>query len=193
MNACKYEKVKSFLNINLKFSAGFELQTAKHMKKNYLKNLFICGLLVFNTLSSSAWWSVQKSGFGLFGYKEPQENHWTYTNPEGVKVCAAELLCNGGGFNKCAWSKPLNDCEANGLIVIKQNPTILGEFTDNANNMQLYQICSLVDETIQGGTNSGKIIYDPNVLVVYNMNAVNIITIQVYSKTEAEGLGIWPI
>lgn len=163
------------------------------MKKNYLKILFVYGLLLFNNLSSNAWVNVRKTGFGLFGYANPTESHWTYNNSEGIKVCAAELICNGGGFNNCAWTVPLNDCERNGLIVIKQNPPIPPEFTTNEDNKQLFQICTLVDETIQGGSTSGKIIYDPNMLVVYNMNAENVISIQIYSKTEAIGFGLWPI
>lgn len=111
-------------------------------------------------------------------------------NDNGVKVCVAELTCNGGGFNSCKWSSPLTTCELAGKVTISQNPPVHEEFTDNLDNMLIYQVSALVDDNIQSGNTNGTIIYLENHLVKYNQSSDGIISFYIYEKQEAINLGV---
>lgn len=162
------------------------------MKNNIYSLIVLTGLFTLVSLQSKAWVRVQKSGFGLFGYAHPLESRWSFTNDNGVKVCVAELTCNGGGFNSCKWSTPLTQCEL-AKATILQNPPVPQEFTDNLDNMLIYQVSALVDDNIQSGNTSGTIIYIENHLVTYNQSSAGIISFNIYEKQEAINLGIWPL
>ncbi len=161
------------------------------MKKLNIFLVVMTGLMTLTFSNANAWYAVSKSGFGLFGYANVLEKHWNY-HVAGVQVCAAELTCNGGGFNSCKWVTPLRDCEIN-TRVVHQNPPPPFEFQDFPDNSELFQVCEMVDNNIQNGQTSGSIIYLNQKLVTYNTNPEGLIYIQVYSQSEAETLGIWPL
>ncbi len=99
MYACKYEKVKSFLNINLKFLAGFELQTAKHMKKK----LLMIGISLL-TLSSYAKYPVldrKAHNGGIFGYRDVEETFGSITTANGTHS-GWFVHCDEPGFRHCS-------------------------------------------------------------------------------------------
>ncbi len=162
------------------------------MKTKFLSITVVMVITALSINSANAWYAVSKSGFGLFGYSSVTEKHWSYP-VAGVKVCAAELTCSGGGFNSCKWTTPLSDCEKGGKVVVHQNPPADKEFQNYPENAELFQVCQLVDQKIQGGSNRGTIIYMNEKLVKYKINDLGTIYIEVYTQSEAISLGIWPL
>lgn len=134
-------------------------------------------LLAFISYSNAkAYITVTRNNGSILGlYKTTTENRsWD----RFVEDFRYTLLCSDPGWNRCRFNTFAGEAQ----LVTNTGGTVSGDGLD--------PYIAMADNQINNGTTSGTILTADGIVITWNVNAALVSTVNLYSYTEAQQLGI---